>query len=274
MRACVGACGCVCGFLGVRGGVHAAWGVRAAGAACFDGAPSIGLRDAAASGGWGRAKRAPSGVRTRMRRLRSGGLGCPSCALGEFSTFAAASMPPKASVLRVLRALVMRRGLGCVMPPRPRGGRSVAVGPHRRRRPAGLGLSGPGDEVTVLGDRSAAAKTARVPGGILPPRSSRDVRGCGGCACGCSRCLVRARWMLDLHGGILPRRDPPDQARRIHSGAAVRERVCGRRPLRSATNSRTRLAPTCPRAARRSRAGGASGTGSTCPGRARGAGPS
>ena len=31
--------------------------------------PRPGLRDAAASGGWGRAKRAPSGVRARMRRL-------------------------------------------------------------------------------------------------------------------------------------------------------------------------------------------------------------
>ena len=73
-------------------------GVRAAGAACFDGAPSIGLRDAAASGGWGRAQRAPSGV--RAARL-----------VGSWM-FAAASMPPETSVLRELRALTGRPSIG------------------------------------------------------------------------------------------------------------------------------------------------------------------
>ena len=60
-------------------------GVRAAGAACFGRAPRFGLRDAAATGGWGRAKRAPSGVRARMRRLC-----CGSCVLSAIAVIRAA----------------------------------------------------------------------------------------------------------------------------------------------------------------------------------------
>ena len=93
-------------------------------------------------------------VRVRVRRTR---------------TLAAASMPPGRARAAGAACFHVRRSSGCVMPPRPRGGRSVAVGPHRRRRPAGLGLSSSCDEVIGLGDRSAAAKTARVTGGILPP---------------------------------------------------------------------------------------------------------
>ena len=75
------------------------------------------------------------------------GRGCDGCALVaggvlvarsvEFWMFAAASMPPEPPVLRELRALGARRDSDRVMPPRPRGGRSVALGPHRSSRPGG-----------------------------------------------------------------------------------------------------------------------------------------
>ena len=85
--------------------------------------------------------------RARMRRLCCGGCCVPVARLvGSLRVRGGvhAALPVRFSPAACFHA---RRDSGCVMPPRPRGVHSVAFGPHRRRRPAGLGLSGSCDEV-------------------------------------------------------------------------------------------------------------------------------